>query len=309
MREPPFKIDKSNTNSALFFVHWLKWTPASCEGRSTKSQQARLVAADKKQSPIALYSNDPSYASLENKPLHFDYPPHVENLRLSNTGIGWQVKVPYQLSMQSSVLGGVLPSNQSYKLDQFHCHWSVRESGNGSEHSVDDVFYSAELHFVHYNMEKYHSMSMAARQPDGLVVVAVFLDAQRQYPPHQELEKVMLAMRNVQFRGEHAILRTPIRLDRLLPRNKSYWTYSGSLTTPPYYESVQWFVLKQPVKCSRAQTIDRFEQITSSLRVDERHKPISCNCRLPQPLNDRPVAHFDEWPSKSTTQTAILITC
>ena len=37
-----------------------------------------------------------------------------------------------------------------------------------------------------------------------------------------------------------------------LPASKSYWTYLGSLTTPPLYESVTWILFKQPVEISRS---------------------------------------------------------
>lgn len=37
--------------------------------------------------------------------------------------------------------------------------------------------------------------------------------------------------------------------------DKSFWTYEGSLTTPPFYESVSWLVLKQPIKVTQAQVI------------------------------------------------------
>jgi carbonic anhydrase len=39
----------------------------------------------------------------------------------------------------------------------------------------------------------------------------------------------------------------------LLPGDRGYWTYSGSLTTPPCTEGVRWFVLEQQVTLSRDQ--------------------------------------------------------
>lgn len=39
----------------------------------------------------------------------------------------------------------------------------------------------------------------------------------------------------------------------LLPSNLNFWTYPGSLTTPPLFESVTWIVLTQPIQVSEKQ--------------------------------------------------------
>jgi len=39
----------------------------------------------------------------------------------------------------------------------------------------------------------------------------------------------------------------------LLPADRGYWAYTGSLTTPPCTEGVRWFVLEQEVELSRDQ--------------------------------------------------------
>jgi carbonic anhydrase len=39
----------------------------------------------------------------------------------------------------------------------------------------------------------------------------------------------------------------------LLPAERGYWTYMGSLTTPPCTEGVRWFVLEQEITLSRDQ--------------------------------------------------------
>jgi carbonic anhydrase len=45
-----------------------------------------------------------------------------------------------------------------------------------------------------------------------------------------------------------------IDIKDLLPRaTDEYFTYSGSLTTPPCTESVRWIVLKQPIQVSKSQ--------------------------------------------------------
>lgn len=41
----------------------------------------------------------------------------------------------------------------------------------------------------------------------------------------------------------------------LLPASLDYWTYEGSLTTPPLLESVTWIVLKDPISVNPAQVL------------------------------------------------------
>lgn len=235
-------------------------------------------------------SMNPTY-ELQNKPLVIEYPATVENLRLNNTGFSWEVKIPYQISMTTALHGAHLNTSHRYRLDQFHCHWGAKDD-HGSEHTVDNRSYSAELHFVHYNMEKYRTMSKAARQPDGLVVLSVFLEAEEQHHNHAELEKIVTHLKSVPLKGEHSIIKQAIRVENLLPTNKSYWSYQGSLTTPPYFESVTWFVFKYPIKCSSSQ-IQKFRNLKSSLRHEGSVK-INSNHRKAQPLNGRTIVNYDE---------------
>lgn len=46
---------------------------------------------------------------------------------------------------------------------------------SGSEHTVDGLSYSGELHLVHWNTTKYPTFEAAAAHPDGLAVLGVFL--------------------------------------------------------------------------------------------------------------------------------------
>jgi carbonic anhydrase len=39
----------------------------------------------------------------------------------------------------------------------------------------------------------------------------------------------------------------------LLPADRGYWTYEGSLTAPPCTEGVRWFVMEQQMELSRSQ--------------------------------------------------------
>lgn len=51
-----------------------------------------------------------------------------------------------------------------------------------------------------------------------------------------------------------------------LPADRGYWTYTGSLTTPPCTEGVQWFVMQQPVTVSREQV----RQFEGMFRINSR---------------------------------------
>jgi carbonic anhydrase len=51
-----------------------------------------------------------------------------------------------------------------------------------------------------------------------------------------------------------------------LPADRGYWTYMGSLTTPPCTEGVRWFVLEQELSLSR----DQSRAFTAIFRMNTR---------------------------------------
>jgi carbonic anhydrase len=54
---------------------------------------------------------------------------------------------------------------------------------------------------------------------------------------------------------KHDVIRPTIVLDvaELLPEKRDYFTYMGSMSTPPCDEGVLWMVMKNPVQASPAQ--------------------------------------------------------
>jgi tryptophanyl-tRNA synthetase len=66
-------------------------------------------------------------------------------------------------------------------------------------------------------------------------------------------------------------------INTLLPVNKAYYRFDGSLTTPPCSEGVRWFVLKNYMKISES-------QVEEFLNIMHHH-----NNRPVQPLNARKV--------------------
>jgi carbonic anhydrase len=65
-----------------------------------------------------------------------------------------------------------------------------------------------------------------------------------------------------------------INVNQLLPEEKTYFTYMGSLTTPPCSENVLWFVMKNPILVSE-------EQVQNFGRI------YPMNARPLQPKGDR----------------------
>ncbi|XP_058568536.1 carbonic anhydrase 5B, mitochondrial-like isoform X2 [Neofelis nebulosa] len=55
----------------------------------------------------------------------------------------------------------------------------------------------------------------------------------------------------------------------LMPACPDYWTYSGSLTTPPLSESVTWIIKKQPVEIDHDQLTQRTGLLEDSLATKQ----------------------------------------
>ncbi|KAG5849309.1 hypothetical protein ANANG_G00108570 [Anguilla anguilla] len=90
----------------------------------------------------------------------------------------------------------------------------------------------------------------------------------------------------VKFKGSKADFRG-FNPTCLLPSSLSYWTYPGSLTTPPLLESVTWIVLKEPIRVSEKQ-MAKFRMLLFT-EEEENKKRMENNFRPPQPLKGRKV--------------------
>ncbi|WAR30540.1 CAH2-like protein, partial [Mya arenaria] len=192
-------------------------------------------------------------------PLSTNYTPESE-VKLVNNGHS----IMCQITKKGVLTGGPLGKDE-YRLEQFHLHWGA-EDGRGSEHTVDGKMYASEvrysyvntLHLVHWNATKYSSFADAVQKPDGLAVLGIFIT------PGVACNQFKVISDNC-------------------ANTNDYWTYLGSLTTPPLFESVTWIVFKEPVEYSKEQL--------SALRnlVDSDDNPMQDNYRPPAPLKQRKV--------------------
>jgi len=175
--------------------------------------------------------------------------------------------------------GGPLGAN-TYQLDQFHAHWGG-ENSRGSEHLVDGEAFAAEIHLVHFN-QKYGDFETAMDKDDGLAVLGVFAKVGKE---HEELGKITGVLEKIPLKDDELLLEESIHPEKLLPKNRSYWTYPGSLTTPPLFESVTWVLFKQPIEISRAQL-----KMMRRLRIgDESSEHMKDNFRPVQKMMGRAV--------------------
>jgi carbonic anhydrase len=140
----------------------------------------------------------------------------------------------------------------TYNLLQFHWH-------TPSEHLIEGEEVPLEMHLVH-------------QAADGaLLVVGIFI---KEGDRHRELDNIFADL------PEEEGASVPVhkfKLKKLLPHDGESFRYSGSLTTPPFTEGVQWVVLAEPIEMSS-------EQIQAFMTLFPEG-----NSREVQPLNERTV--------------------
>ena len=168
-----------------------------------------------RQSPIDIRDG----VKVDLDPVRFDYRPG--GFRVVDNGHTIQVNVASGSSIE--VLG------RRYELVQFHFH-------RPSEERIDGRQFDMVVHLVHKNL-------------DGkLAVVAVLLE---RGSTHAAVQKVW---NNLPLeKGDEVAARSLLDPTSLLPTERGYFTYMGSLTTPPCSEGVLWMVMKTPQTLSAEQ--------------------------------------------------------
>ncbi len=113
---------------------------------------------------------------------------------------------------------------------------------------------------VHWKKSKYPNPNVAAGESDGLAVLGLFLEVGAE---HTEFQKVVDALGKIQYKGEKVDFSDKIDPAKFLPdkaADSKFFTYDGSLTTPPLLESVTWVVFEKPMQISEAQVSKPFHE-------------------------------------------------
>lgn len=206
-------------------AHWAYAGTGGPSAWGTLKPEFALCANGQRQSPIDIRGG----LAVDLDPVRFDYQP--SRFGVLDNGHTLQVNVAPGSSID---VGG-----HRFELQQFHFH-------RPSEERIDGRQFEMSLHLVHKD------------EQGRLAVVAVLFDKADHGPLQPEVQKVW---NNLPLeRDQESTARAPIDLAGLLPTDRRYFTYMGSLTTPPCSEGVQWIVMQKPVVLT-AEQIGLFARI------------------------------------------------
>ncbi|MEJ6006467.1 carbonic anhydrase family protein [Paucibacter sp. AS339] len=196
-------------------VHWGYAGEGAPERWAELSPENRQCAIGTRQSPIDIREG----IRVDLEKIQFDYRP--SGFAVLDNGHTIQVNVAQGNAL--TVMG------RRFDLLQFHFHRPSEERINGRQ-------FDMVAHLVH-------------KDPDGkLAVVAVLLERGRDQPLIQTI------WNNLPLeKGEALPAPGFVDLSQLLPSDRAYYTYMGSLTTPPCSEGVLWMVMRSPVQLSANQ--------------------------------------------------------
>jgi carbonic anhydrase len=197
-------------------IHW------AYEGEGAPANWGKLrgdyttCATGTRQSPIDIREG----IKVDLEPIKFNYKP--TQFVVEDNGHTIQVSVG-----EGST---ITVTGKEYQLVQFHFHRPSEERINGKP-------FDMVIHLVHKDYD------------GNLAVVAVLLEKGSEHPLIQTIWNYMPLEKGMAVDPPNVAI-DPLRL---LPENRAYYTYMGSLTTPPCTENVLWMVFKQPVQVSPEQ--------------------------------------------------------
>lgn len=185
-------------------------------------EEFAMCSKGKMQTPINIVPTQ----DIDVKALGFDY--KTTSTNVINNGHTVQVNIATGSTVN---IDGV-----DYELKQFHFH-------TPSENNINGHKYALEAHFVH------------ATKDGSLSVVAVMFEEGKENPilekiwskfPLKENHKVSIDLSTNDIKA-------------IMPANKEYYKFMGSLTTPPCSQNVKWNVFKTSMTISKEQVKEFFD--------------------------------------------------
>jgi carbonic anhydrase len=203
--------------------HW------SYEGETGPQAWAKLApeyascGVGQRQSPIDIREG----MKVELEPIGFEYRP--SSFKVTDNGHTIQANVNGWNSMRLQ--------GRVFRLVQFHFH-------RPSEEMIDGKQFEMVVHMVHQDTQ------------GKLAVVAVLVEVGARQPVLQTLLNNLPLEKN----SDIVVNSSSLDMNQMLPGDRRYFTYMGSLTTPPCTEDVLWIVMKQPVQAT-AEQLNLFSRI------------------------------------------------
>lgn len=215
-------------------IHWSYFDgPGGPENWGEISKANLACSKGKTQSPININVDNAVKVDLD--PLEFMYRPSP----LSIVDNGHTVMVNYGEG------SNLLVNGRQYRLIQFHFHKPSEEAINGER--MDMV-----VHLVH----QHHDGSLAVV---GVLMSTKGLSGSDKKSwwgsSYGQANPLISTLWNNLPLVKEKVSSPGVLIDvnQLLPNDKAFYTYMGSLTTPPCSENVLWFVMKNPISVSEDQ--------------------------------------------------------
>ncbi|KAF5890851.1 carbonic anhydrase-related protein 10, partial [Clarias magur] len=180
-----------------------------------------------------------------------------------------------------NISGG--PMTYSHRLEEIRLHFGS-EDGQGSEHLLNGQAFSGEVQLIHYNHELYTNYTEAAKSPNGLVIVSIFMKISE--TSNSFLNRMLNrdTITRITYKND-AYLLSGLNIEEVYPETSSFITYEGSMTIPPCFETATWILMNKPIYVTKMQM--------HSMRLLSQNQPsqiflsMSDNVRPVQPLNNR----------------------
>ncbi|KAJ3016594.1 UNVERIFIED_CONTAM: hypothetical protein HDU68_012117 [Siphonaria sp. JEL0065] len=162
--------------------------------------------------------------------------------------------IQLQLKESTPTLSSKQVNNLDYIVQQVHFH-------SPSEHHIDEKYYPLEAHFVH------------ASADGKLSVIGLFFEIGDWNPWIFQFENAMPVASN-STRAIPSLDMTPI-INAI--GESEFFSYTGSLTTPPCTEGVLWLVARKPLKISQSQ-LDKLRKVMPfNSRTTQANKSVGKN--------------------------------